>query len=587
MLSQLGGNKTSVQNMTGADEITNDTPFLLGDWTVDPARGRLSRGAEEHKIEPKAMTVLVCLAQQPGQVMSREAIEEKAWAGVVVGYDSLASAIIKLRKALGDDAKNSAYIETVPKRGYRLICPVRPVTADAPDTDTQTVDTPAPLQETTTSARKTLPLGYLALAALVVVALVAGWFVITNERGDSPRGAIAISERPVIAVLPFENLSADRQQDYFSDGITTDLITDLSRLSSLSVIARNSAFVFKHVDIDIRRIKQELGVDYVVAGSVRKEGEQVRISAQLIDAGSGINIWAERFDGTLDNIFAFQDAVTSDIIAALKVKITDKERTRLAHKYSNSIEAYDLFLHGWQSLWLSSREGTLEARDYFQKAIELDSSFARAYANLALTYIYDHQLGWSDDSKEALRMAHQYADQAIEINPDLPQVYWVKGFADIFHKDYKQSLKHAQKALDLDPSFAAGYGLLATTLNYAGKPDQADIEMRKAMQLNPMHPALYKVIHGEIFFNKREYAKAIGNFNFALQTNPESEESRLWLAAAYAHVGEIEEAAWQLEQIRISGSDLSLQRIENVIPFKDPAQRKHFIDGLYKAGLKK
>jgi TolB-like protein/DNA-binding winged helix-turn-helix (wHTH) protein/Tfp pilus assembly protein PilF len=571
--------------MTGADEINNDKPFLLGDWTVDPARGRLSRGADEHKIEPKAMTVLVCLAQQPGQVMSREALEEKAWAGVVVGYDSLASAIIKLRKALGDDAKNPAYIETVPKRGYRLICPVSPVTADAPDTGTQ-IDKPAPLQEMAASPRKTIPLGYLALAALVVVALAAGWFAITGERGDSPRVAIAISEKPVIAVLPFRNISDDIQQDYFSDGITTDLITDLSRLSGLSVIARNSVFVFKHVDIDIRRIKQELGVDYVVEGSIRKVGEQVRISAQLIDAGSGINIWAERFDGTLDNIFAFQDAVTSEIIAALKVKITDKERTRLARKYSNSIEAYDLFLHGWQNLWLSSREGTLLARDYFQKAIELDRGFARAYANLALTYIYDHQLGWSEDSEESLRMAHQYADQAIEIDPDLPQVYWVKGFAEIFHKDYKQSLEHAQKALDLDPNFADGYGLLATTLNYAGKPDQADIEMRKAMQLNPMHPAIYKVIHGEIFFNKHEYAKAIGNFNFALQTNPENEESRLWLAAAYAHVGEIEEAAWQLEQIRISGRDLSLQHIENVVPFKDPAQRKHFINGLYKAGLK-
>ncbi len=572
--------------MTGADEINNDKPFLLGDWTVDPARGRLSRGADEHKIEPKAMTVLVCLAQQPGQVMSREALEEKAWAGVVVGYDSLASAIIKLRKALGDDAKNPAYIETVPKRGYRLICTVSPVTAGAPDTTTQTIDKPAPLQETAVSPRKAIPPGYLAFAVLFVAALAAGWFAFTGESGRLPQVAVAISEKPVIAVLPFRNLSADMQQDYFSDGITTDLITDLSRLSGLSVIARNSVFTFKNVDIDIRRVKQELGVDYVVEGSVRKVGEQVRISARLVDAASGINIWAERFDGTLDNIFAFQDAVTSEIISSLEVKITDKERTRLARKYSNSIEAYDLFLHGWQSLWLSSREGTLQARDYFHKAIELDSGFARAYANLALTYIYDHMLGWSEDSGESLRMAHQYADQAIEIDPDLPQVYWVKGFAEIFHKDYKQSLEHAQKALDLDPNFADGYGLLATTLNYAGKPDQADIEMRKAMQLNPMHPAIYKVIHGEIFFNKHEYAKAIGNFNFALQTNPENEESRLWLAAAYAHVGEIEEAAWQLEQIRISGRDLSLQRIEDVIPFKDPAQRKHFIDGLYKAGLR-
>lgn len=566
--------------MAETDEIQTDQPFMLGDWTVDPARGRLSRGPDEHRIEPKAMTVLVCLAQQPGQVMSRELLEEKAWAGVVVGYDSLASAIIKLRKALGDDARNPAYIETVPKKGYRLICPVSTISPGAQESAGQQTS-----RGSTTSTRKSMPAGYLILAVLLVTALFAGWFAVNGKNQEPVQGSVAISEKPVIAVLPFRNLSADTQQDYFSDGITADLITDLSKLSGLSVIARNSVFVYRNVDVDIRSIKQELGVDYVVEGSIRKAGEQVRISARLIDAGSSINLWADRFDGTQDNIFAFQDTVTSKIIEALKINLTDKERTRLARKYSSSIEAYDLFLHGWQSLWLSSREGSLQARDYFRKAIELDSQFARAYANLALTYIYDHMLGWSEDSEESLRKAHGYADQAIAIDPDLPQVYWVKGFADIFHKDYEQSLENAQRALDLDPNFADGYGLLATTLNYAGKPDEADMEMRKAMQLNPMNPAIYKVIHGEIFFNKREYAKAIGNFNFALQTNPESEESRLWLAAAYAHVGETEEAAWQLEQIRISGRDLSLQHIEDVIPFKDPAQRKHFIDGLRKAGL--
>jgi TolB-like protein/DNA-binding winged helix-turn-helix (wHTH) protein len=571
--------------MAGEHEINLDKAFLLGDWTVNPATGRLSRGAEEQKIEPKAMTVLVCLAQQPGQVMSREALEEKAWSGVVVGYDSLASAIIKLRKALGDDAKNPVYIETVPKRGYRLICPVSAASADTPDSAGQTADKPLSMREVTTRPRAAIPTGYPALAVLLVAVLFAVWYVLTGDSRDQPRMAVPISEKPVIAVLPFKNISADTRQDYFGDGISADLITDLSGLSGLSVIARNSVFAFRNSDVDIRTIKQELGADYVVEGSIRKVGEQVRISARLVDADSGINIWADRFDGTLDNIFAFQDAVTSEIISSLEIRITDKERLRIARKYSSSIEAYDLFLHGWQNLWLSSRDGMLQARDYFHKAIELDGRFARAYANLALTYVYDHLLGWSDDPEESLRMAHHYADKAIAIDPDLPQVYWVKGFANIFRKDYQQSLLNAQRALELDPNFADAFGLLATTLNYAGKPDEADIEMRKAMQLNPMHPAIYKVIHGEIFFNKREYAKAIGNFNFALQTNPESEESRLWLAAAYAHIGEIGEASWQLEQIRISGRDLSLQRIEDVIPFKDPAQRKHFIDGLYKAGL--
>ncbi|MEN8133610.1 MAG: tetratricopeptide repeat protein, partial [Pseudomonadota bacterium] len=314
-------------------------------------------------------------------------------------------------------------------------------------------------------------------------------------------------------------------------------------------------------------------------------GQQVRISARLIDAHSSINIWADRFDGTLENIFAFQDAVTTEIISSLEIKLTEKERTRLAQKYSNSIEAYDEFLHGWQSLWLTSREGMVQARVHLNRAIELDSRFARAYANLALTYIYDHLLGWSEDSEAALQLAHDYADRAIAIDPELPQVHWVKGFANIFRRDYQQALLHAQQAIDLDPNSADGYGLLATILNYAGKPEQADEEMRKAMQLNPRHPAIYQTIHGEIFFNMHDYASAIENFRFALEANPESEEPRLWLAAAYAHSGDIDEARWQLEQIRFSGRDLSSRHIEAVIPFKDPEQRKHFIDGLYKAGL--
>jgi adenylate cyclase len=375
------------------------------------------------------------------------------------------------------------------------------------------------------------------------------------------------------------------QQDYFSDGITADLITDLSKISGLSVIARNSVFIYKNTDVDIREVKQELGVDFVVEGSVRKVGEQVRISARLIDAGSSINIWADRFDGTLDNLFAFQDSVTSKIINSLEVTLTERDRTRLAQKYSNSIEAYDEFLRGWQNLWLSSREGMIRAREHFFNAIELDDQFARAYANLALTYVYDHLLGWSDDDDKALANAHKYADRAITIDPELPQVYWVKGFADIFSRDYQQSLKHAQYAIDLDPGFADGYGLLATTLNYAGKPKQADKVMRQAMQQNPKYPAIYNVIHGEILFNMRDYKKAIENFTYALDVNPEIEEARIWLAAAYANIGDIDEASWQLEQVRMSGGKLSLQRIESVIPFKDPEQRKAFIDSLYKAGL--
>ena len=576
-------------------KINLEQAFYVGEWRVEPDTGHISRENETHKIEPKAMTVLVCLARKQGQVVSRDSLEQQAWQGVVVGYDSLASAIIKLRKAFGDDSKAPSYIETIPKKGYRLLCPVssKPQAENVSEIQEE-------IDRNKTRVIKKSPVFKQPIIFLTLLILVA-FFVflaeeifhpfvsqqdsetLTPEQAQSKR---QLSEQPIIAVLPFKNISDDVQQDYFSDGITADLITDLSKISGLAVIARNSVFGFKNTDVTIRTIKDELGVDYVVEGSIRKVGDQVRITARLIDASNSINIWAGRFDGEINNIFSFQDKVTAQIIDALEIKLTEKDRSRLANKYSNSIEAYDQFLRGKQNLWLSSREGMLNARQDFLKAIQLDNQFARAYGNLALTYVYDYMHGWTNNDEQALLKMHEYADKGIATDPQLPQVYWVKGFADIFSHNYQQSLEHAQKAIDLDPGFVDGYGLFATTLNYAGKPKQADKIMRKAMKLNPNYPAIYNVIHGEIFFNMRDYKSAIENFTFALEANPESEESRIWLAAAYAHSGNLEEASWQLEQLRMSGRNLSLQRLETVIPLNDPEQRKHFIDGLYKAGLK-
>ena len=614
--------------MSEQQKVSVEETFYVGDWRVEPAAGRISRQGVEHKIEPKAMTVLVCLARQQGQVVSRETLEQQAWAGMVVGYDSLASAIIKLRKAFGDDSKNPLFIETVPKRGYRLICgvsadtpePAEKAGAEAEGQPAEKTEAPpaglamaasehpAEINKPSAPVLKPAAAGVFArvqvlkmpaVFLLAVFAIAAVFYF----KPDLPVPGSGSSVQPlsqtgqvkagnpegkqVIAVLPFKNLSDDVQQDYFSDGITVDLITDLSKISGLLVIARNSVFIYKNTDVDIREVKQELGVDYVVEGSVRKVGDRVRISARLIDAGSSINIWADRFDGSLDNLFAFQDSVTSKIINSLEVTLTERDRKRLAHKYSSSIEAYDEFLRGWQNLWLSSREGMLTARVHFRKAIELDDQFARAYANLALTYVYDYLLGWSDNDAGSLASANEYADKAIAIDPNLPQVFWVKGFADIFNRDYQLSLEHAQHAIDLDPGFVDGYGLLATTLNYAGKPKEADRVMRQAMRMNPKYPAIYNVIHGEIFFNMHDYDKAIENLTHALDANPEQEEARIWLAAAYANTDDLDEAGWQLEQIRMNGGNLSLERIESVIPFKDPEQRKAFIDSLYRAGLKK
>ncbi len=559
----------------GVDKLT-ESPFCIGDWRIEPSLGRIigqNSEADSTKLEPQVMAVLLCLVKQQGQVVSREDIEAQAWANRVVGYDSLSTAIIKLRKALGDDSKNPRYIETVPKKGYRLIATVSTAT---PITDAEHSHTNSDAKPRRQRFQLGLILGFVLLGL---------GFVIYNKMpylfNDTQ-----ITHHNTIAVLPFKNISGDIQQEYFSDGITADLITDLSKISGLSVIARNSVFAYKDSSIDVRQIGEELAVIYVVEGSVRKNNEMVRISARLIDASNGHNLWAERFDGSLENVFRLQDDVTARIIAALQLKISDREQQQLSIKYTNSFEAYDQFLQGWQYFWEYSKESNVLAKEYFKQAIALDPKFARAYANLALSYAYDVLSGWTNTPDEYLKKAEDLSQKAVELDDDLAQVHWAVGFTALISRQYQFALSESQKVIALDPNNADGYGLLATTLNYAAKPQDALVYMQKAMQLNPHHPSVYKVIMGEIYFNLRDYDNAVKQFEHALERNPGSQESRLWLAASYAHLGRIDDASWQLDHIRSEDPSFSVTHIETVIPLKDPMQLKHLVDGLYKAGLK-
>lgn len=550
-------------------------PFCVADWLVDPPTCRIKKGDIEVKVEPKVMMVLTCLARNPGQVISRDELESMVWKDMVVGYDSLASTIIKLRKAFGDDSKNPQIVETVPKRGYRLIAEVsEPGTSNDEATPKKFSGSTEVQANTGQSRRLIIPVLVSVLVAVVIILWPS-----RPDKVESP------STKPVIAVLPFKNLSNDVNQEYFSDGMTADIITDLSKISAVSVISRNSVFAYKNTNVDIKELGQTLGVTYVVEGNVQKSGNKLRISARLIDAQNSHSLWADRFDGTLSDVFSLQDEVTSNIVTSLAIKLTENDRKNLVHEYTKSIEAYDEFLKGWQLFWIFSKDSNHRAREYFLKAIKLDDQFARAYANLALTYTYDYINAWQEDTEQSMQLAMDYARKAVAMDPSIPQVHWVMGLIFMFNKDYQSALESAQKTLDKDPNYADGHGLMATILNYAGKPKEALKFMKTAMLLNPHHPSIYKIIRGEIHFNLREYDKAIDYFEAALERNPEAQEPRLWLAAAYALSNRMDEAEWQLEILQQDESMLTLEHIESVIPFKDPAQRSHLLNGLYKAGL--
>ncbi|MGW8247616.1 MAG: winged helix-turn-helix domain-containing protein, partial [Acidiferrobacterales bacterium] len=301
------------------NDISPHEPFEIGDWLVDPDSGRLRRGDDEVKLEPKVMAVLVCLAQQPGKVFSREELEATVWAGTIVGYDALSNSIIKLRKALGDDRSNPRYIETVSKKGYRLVAEVRPKQGDA---GASPVRTTLGDSHVTGSRRP-------AILPLAIVALLAVGFVVSLVMGLDPFGLRQAvddtTSKPAIVVLPFKNLSDDPKQEYFSDGITDDLITDLSRVNGLQVMARQSSYFYKNQDVPMGKIAKDLGVQYLLAGSVRKYGDNIRINVQLTNATSGSTEWAERFDRTSKNFFGTQDAITSKIVNAMLSKVTDRQ----------------------------------------------------------------------------------------------------------------------------------------------------------------------------------------------------------------------------------------------------------------------
>ena len=423
--------------------------------------------------------------------------------------------------------------------------------------------------------------------ALLLFALLglAGWRFylqpMLQERAFAEQTALPLPDKPSIAVLPFNNNSADPEQAYFSDGITEDLITDLSQISGLFVIARNTVFTYKGQAVNVEDVARELGVRYVLEGSVRKAGNRVRINAQLIDASTGFHLWADRFDRELQDVFALQDEVTERIVAALEVELTESERESLARRYTDSVAAYDIFLRGWEQYWRYSEEGNLQARRFFERAIALDPEFARAYANLAMTYTGN--TGSADDL--SLDRAYELAQKAIALDDNLPQVHWVMALVRLFQRDYAEALANSERALELDPNYADAYAQKGQVLQYAGKPEEGLEVIERAQRLNPHFPFSYLSVEGEAYFALGRYGEAIDRLREGLQRNPSAQRLHMFLAASYAQAGRLEDAEWEVAELLTLDPGFTLEHVHEVVPFRDREPLGRLLDGLRKAGL--
>ena len=518
------------------------TRFRIAGWTVDPATNRVSRGEEETKLEPKVMGVLMHLCARPNEVVTREELEASVWKGSVVGYDTLTGAVQKLRRTFDDDPKEARFIETISKKGYRLVAPVLPLIE--PDRVIRTRSDIA-LEPARFPRLRRGSIAALILSLAVTAALLAvhRW----NVGEDTVARDTATHS---IAVLPFENLGGDPEQEYFADGLTDDLITGLAKRPDLAVIARDSTFFYKDHSLDVPQVADKLNVRFVLDGSVRRRGEGLRINVQLIDAKTGAHLWAERYDGRMSNVFAFQDDITRKILLALALKVNAGEAKNLGTARTDNTEAYDSFLYGRQLFYRYANEAeNRKARNYFQRAIDIDPKFAMAYAMLAWTHAFHAMNGWGDGREGSLRRAYALATQAIELQESIPLAYFVRGLVSRETGEYAKALAEAKRAIQYNPSYASAYVLRATIQHYQGSHRQGLESIEKAIALNPHHPYNYTLHLGQAYFILGRYTEAIEAFQRGIDSNPASARLHVWLAAAYAQAGKTDEARWEVDQI--------------------------------------
>jgi DNA-binding winged helix-turn-helix (wHTH) protein/TolB-like protein/Flp pilus assembly protein TadD len=529
----------------------------IGEWEVIPESNELRRGGAVQRIEPKAMELLVYLAARPGDVVTRAELLEAVWPGVVVGDEALTQAVTKLRKALADPARSPAYIETISKRGYRLVADVRtapfPVAslveasaAPAVGLEDDAVQPVAPRRphRAHMGARKVL---IAALLASVVALTAALWprepgHGLREERPPSvPELRMPSAAARTIAVGPFENLAGDPRHDYLTRGIAADLATDLGALRGLTVIEEPGATPVA-----------ETGEtpDYRVAGTLQVAGNRLRVNVRLVEVASGRHLWSERYERPLVDLAAVQREIVTRLLEALPVRLSEAEQKRAARRYTPNDRAYDLFLQGQAQLASRQPADAVRARELYLEAIALDPAFARAYAALALTHAYESRYHWTTDSAESLQRALELGETARQITEELPEVHWVLAFVHAQRREHDAAIARLKRALELNASHGDAYALLGAVLTFVGRPSEALPFLRTALRLTPERRAYIFELLGRAYFFLGDLEQAAINLREAVSRNPTVLDPHVFLTAALLAAGERDAARFQADEIR-------------------------------------
>ncbi len=532
----------------GQEQSSAAAPFLLNDCLVEATANRIRRDGGEIRLEARMMALLVYLADRPGEVVTREALEREVWQGRYVSYDALTVCIRKLRKSLGDDPRRPRFIETIAKRGYRCIATVQ-------------VQVQAPAARPAPAAWRHPASGALAGAILLAV----GAWALHTLPADSRDETAGDHELATLAVLPFTNLNQEVTQDYLSAGLTADITTAIADQAGLQVIALPAA----GDTVAANDGRGDPGVRYLLRGTVQSTERRLRVNARLYDQNTGAQLWAERYDRALTDVFAVQDDIVGHIVDALQSKVGTAEKLRAARRYTVSLDAYDAFLRGQALFSQRTAEDNLLARTAYEQAVALDGNFARAYSALALTYTTEFRYGWSTATAPALQNAYRLARRAVEIDDQSPQAQWVLGHVHLYRHEFADARRAAQQAVNLNRNFADGYMALANALIYSGDAGAALPFIRQAMRLNPRYPAQYAEILGQAYYFLDRYQDAVATLDDATARNANLLSSYIFLAAALVGEGNLDDARWTVEQIRTLQPRLQTADLATLFPLEN------------------
>jgi len=526
--------------------------FTFDDCSIDCDRRELRRGADLIGVEPQVFDVLVYLIRNRDRVVSRDDLLASVWRGRIVSESTLSSRINAARTAIGDSGDQQRLIRTIARKGFRFVGEVRevPGSPSASASDEQPVPRNMKLPRSTDTPAPRLP------------------------------------EKPSIAVLPFTNLSGDPEQDYFADGMVEEIVTALSRFSNLFVIARNSSFTYRGRDVDANQVGRELGVRYLLEGSVRRAGNRIRLAGQLIDVAKGVHLWAERFDGALTDIFGLQDQMTTSVVSAIIPKMSQAELERAKHKPTESLDAYDYYMRGVALTYYDTKDAFSDARQHFLKAMALDPHYALAHAAVASCFEARMRNGWMSDRLAEIEEAKKLARQAAELGRDDALALAVAGFVLArVAGDLDDAPGFIDKALALNANLARAWQHSGWVRIWLGEPELAIEHATRAMRLSPVDPwlcSMHTAIAFAHFFMGR-YDEASSSVAAALRDRPHFQPALRLAAANHAVAGRMEKANEAVARLRALNPGL---RLSNLKAWRAPQRRPEF-SSMYEEGLRK